>query len=83
MEEERKGRWEGFGLDMEAQEADREMHLKKEISDIVPENFNLVASVCSHRSFAREEHSRTGDWPNFNLRARFRLLKKAQVQLKH
>ena len=30
MEEERKGRWEGFGLDMEAQEADREMHLKKE-----------------------------------------------------
>ena len=30
MEEERKGRWEGFGLDMEAQKADREMHLKKE-----------------------------------------------------
>ena len=57
MEEERKGRWEGFGLDMEAQEADREMHLKKEMSD----NFNLVASVCSHRSFAREEHSRAGD----------------------
>ena len=61
MEEERKGRWEGLGLDMEAQEADREMHLKKEISDIVPENFNLVASVYSHRSFAREEHSRAGD----------------------
>ena len=38
MEEERKGRWEGFGLDMEAQEADREMHLKKEMSDIVRES---------------------------------------------
>ena len=38
MEEERKRRWEGFGLDMEAQKADREMHLKKERSEIVPEN---------------------------------------------
>ena len=27
MEEQREGRWEGFCLDMEAQEADREMHL--------------------------------------------------------
>ena len=83
MEEERKGRWEGFGLDMEAQKADREMHLKKERSEIVPEKFNPAPSVCSHRSFAREEHSRAGDWPDFNLRARFRLLKKGQVQLKH
>ena len=80
MEEERKRRWEGFGLDMEAQKADREMHLKKERSEIVPEKFNPAPSVCSHRSFAREEHSRAGDWPDFNLRARFRLLKKAHVQ---
>ena len=43
MEEERKGRWEGFGLDMEAQEADREMHLRKERG----------CQILSEKSFTR------------------------------
>ena len=45
MEEERKGRWEGFGLDMEAQEADREMHLKNRCQ-ILSEKSLILLHPC-------------------------------------